>query len=162
MQPSTIVFALVGLVGFAVAVLSLIFASNSNSRSRLLQMTWEASKPAKLAAEVADLAEALEAAKRAHRAELGKVWQKFAKLQTEEEVDDLERVGRLGYGDGNPDQRSLQLATCDNWLTAQVEGPRSKAAGCECAYCLRQRAVRATEKARILAERSRAKANGSE
>jgi len=52
--------------------------------------------------------------------------------------------------------------TCDNWLTAQLQGPRSEAAKCECNFCTGRRAARAAEKSRILAERNRAKANGSE
>lgn len=54
-------------------------------------------------------------------------------------------------------------AACDNWQAAQLEGPRSKAAECQCAYCLAQRAARAAEKARILAERRPSKpVNGGE
>lgn len=52
---------------------------------------------------------------------------------------------------------------CDNWLAAQTEGPHSKAARCECLYCMTQRRIRATEKAAILAARAATKpVNGGE
>lgn len=149
MSMPTIVFALVALAAFVGVVLSLMYAVKAYSLSERLRMSWETSRPAKLAAEVADLSAVVDANKRATRAELGKIWQKFANLEparpppvTEFEVD--------------------LTGTCENWLAAQLEGPRSKAAACECAYCLRARAERAAEKSRILAERNRAKANGSE
>jgi len=152
MSQAITLFALVSFAGFVVGVLSLIFSVNSNSRSRRLQMIWETSKPAKLALEVADLHGALEAVKRSHRSELGRVWQKFDGItNTATPYQPIEIAA--GFGEG---------PTCDNWLAAQLEGPRSKAAGCQCTYCLTQRASRAAEKARILAERNRAKANGSE
>lgn len=63
-------------------------------------------------------------------------------------------------------QQSLQLPDtkpCDNWLAAQTEGPHSKAARCECLYCMTQRRIRATEKAAILAARAATKpVNGGE
>ena len=152
MNQAITLFALVGFAGFVVGVLSLMFAVNSNSRSRRLAMIWETSKPAKLALEVADLHAALEAVKRVHRSELGRVWQKFSSFDVpapEPEVVDV--YPDVGGG-----------KTCDNWCLAQLEGPRSPAAECQCTYCLTQRASRAREKARILAERNRAKANGSE
>jgi hypothetical protein len=159
MSSITIGFALVGLAGFAVGVLSLIFAVNANSLSRRLQMTWEMSKPAKLAAEVADLAAALEAAKKSHRSELGRVWQKFDGFELARPPPHA-----LDFTREDWEMRGVKLeqTACENWTAAQLEGPRSKAATCECAYCLRQRAARAAEKAAILAERNRAKANGSE
>jgi hypothetical protein len=99
---------------------------------------------------VADLSAVVDANKRATRAELGKIWQKFANLEP-----------------GRPPpvtqiEPELTSPVCDNWLAAQLEGPRSKSAACMCAYCLAARAARAAEKAAILAERNRAKANGSE
>lgn len=47
----------------------------------------------------------------------------------------------------------LLTPACENWAAAQLEGPKSKAAACECGYCLAQRAARAREKAAILAAR---------
>ena len=152
MSNTTIVFALVGLVGFAVGVLSLMYAVNANSRSRRLEMTWETSKPAKLAAEVVDLAAALDASKRATRAEFGKVWQKFAGFEP----------ARPPPVETYEPTLAPDLEVCEHWAEAQLHGPRSEAARCMCGYCLRMRSMRAAEKARILAERSRAKANGSE
>lgn len=155
MSSTTIVFALVVLAFSAVAVLSLMFAVSSNLRSKQLQMAWQMSKPAKLALELADLAAVVDANKRATRAEFGKVWQKFAK-PVEVDADSLADFMAVGT-------RALSNEpVCDNWAEAQLQGPLSNAASCACAYCLRQRASRAVEKARILAERNRAKANGSE
>lgn len=55
---------------------------------------------------------------------------------------------------------------CENWLQAQVDGPRSVAASCECDFCVRQREQRAREKAAILALHAkgapRPRSNGSE
>ncbi len=150
MSMPTIVFALVALAAFVGVVLSLMYAVKAYSLSERLRMSWETSRPAKLAAEVADLSAVVDANKRATRAELGKIWQKFANLEP-----------------GRPPpvtqiEPELTSPVCDNWLAAQLEGPRSKSAACMCAYCLAARAARAAEKAAILAERNRAKANGSE
>lgn len=152
MSLDTIVFVLAAIAVLGGVGLSLMFAANANSRSHRLQMTWEMSKPAKLALEVADLAAALDANKRATRSELGKLWQKFAKIEFfETEVDE-------------PVFRGTPPPICENWLTAQNPNlPGWKQArDCDCAYCLTQREARRTEKAAILVERSRAKANGSE
>jgi len=56
------------------------------------------------------------------------------------------------------------LPACDNWLAAQLEGPRSRAAACDCRYCLEQRHHRAQQKAAILAARAAPSrpVNGSE
>lgn len=53
---------------------------------------------------------------------------------------------------------------CENFVIAQDPAdPRwRQARACECAYCATQRHARGVEKAAILAERARAKANGSE
>ena len=152
MSNTTIVFALVVLAFSAVAVLSLMFAVSSNLRSKQLQMAWQLSKPAKLALEVADLAAVVDANKRATRAEFGKLWQKFAGPPQTVEFD-LDPVL----------ETSAQAAAgCENWNLAKLEGPRSKAAQCQCELCVTARITRASEKQRILAERNRARANGGE
>lgn len=160
MNNITIVFALVALAGFVVGVLSLMFASNSNSRSRRLEMTWELSRPAKLAAEVADLAAALDAFKRANRAELGKIWQKFHKLEFAEPAGDAEQaIANLEA------QIEHTGAVCENFIIAQNPANPGwrDARTCECTYCLAARAARAAEKATILAkQRKPARSNGSE
>lgn len=74
------------------------------------------------------------------------------KAKVEEDMpleDDLER---LGYGDGNVDQRSFALAgsICDNWSIAQRDGPRSDAASCECSYCVGRRAERRALRAALV------------
>jgi hypothetical protein len=46
-----------------------------------------------------------------------------------------------------PDGRSRDI--CENWATAQREGPSSRAAGCECAYCNARRADRAARRAKL-------------
>jgi hypothetical protein len=152
MSMPTIVFALVALAAFVGVVLSLMYAVKAYSLSERLRMSWETSRPAKLAAEVADLSAVVDANKRATRAELGKIWQKFANLEPARPPPVTEIAPSF----------DPHAQTCDNWLAAQLEGPRSKAAACMCAYCLSARAARAAEKAAILAERNRAKANGSE
>ena len=54
-------------------------------------------------------------------------------------------------------------AVCENYAAAQLEGPSSKAAKCECLYCMTRRNARAAEKAAILAARAATKpVNGGE
>lgn len=45
---------------------------------------------------------------------------------------------------------AVQVVTCENFLAAQIEGPMSKAARCDCAYCNWQRAERARTRATLL------------
>ena len=40
----------------------------------------------------------------------------------------------------------VELEPCYNWQVAQIEGPRSDAAQCECGYCTHQRNLRAQTK----------------
>jgi len=40
---------------------------------------------------------------------------------------------------------------CDNWRIAQIEGPRSEAAKCECSFCTQARAQRAAFRAQARA-----------
>lgn len=39
---------------------------------------------------------------------------------------------------------------CDNWKLAQVEGPQSRAAKCECQYCVAARAARSAARAALV------------
>ena len=39
---------------------------------------------------------------------------------------------------------------CENWLAAQNEGPASRAAKCECAYCVSQHAARAALRSQLV------------
>lgn len=160
MSVSTIGFALVVIAAFVGVWLSLMFAVNSNSRSRRLEITWEMSRPAKLAAEVADLAAVVDANKRATRAELGKIWQKFAKLEFVEPAGDAEQsIANLQA------QVEHTSAVCENYIVAQNPANPGwrDARTCECNYCLTARAARAAEKASILAkQRKSARSNGSE
>lgn len=50
-----------------------------------------------------------------------------------------------------PDDRWGSLVECQNWLTAQRDGPSSPAAGCECEYCNSRRADRAARRAKLRA-----------
>lgn len=63
-------------------------------------------------------------------------------------------------------KRVEAVPACENWLQAQIDGPRSTAASCECDYCTEQREQRAREKAAILALHAkgapRPRSNGSE
>ena len=51
-------------------------------------------------------------------------------------------------------ERSLPSAACENWTFAQTEGPASKAAHCECAYCTAKRAERDELRARLVPKRT--------
>jgi Tfp pilus assembly major pilin PilA len=55
----------------------------------------------------------------------------------------------------NSKPQTIEIATfeppCENWLAAQTEGPTSRAANCDCAYCERQRAARADLRAKLRA-----------
>lgn len=44
----------------------------------------------------------------------------------------------------------LSYDACENWRTAQLEGPTSRAATCECAYCTSMRDARAAVKRAML------------
>jgi outer membrane murein-binding lipoprotein Lpp len=47
--------------------------------------------------------------------------------------------------------KAVSLETpCDNWLAAKNEGPSSKAAKCECAYCDAQRRARTAFRAQAV------------
>lgn len=76
------------------------------------------------------------------------------------------KVARERRDDARPDNfpptLPLQVPTdiCDNWADAQVHGPMSPAARCDCAYCTAMRAARRTEKAAILATRQKPVAKG--
>lgn len=48
-----------------------------------------------------------------------------------------------------PDGRSRDV--CENWAIAQREGPNSRAASCECAYCNARREDRAQRRAKLRA-----------
>jgi len=74
MNVFTFAFALVAVVAFAVAALSLTYAVKCISRCRAIQASWENSKPAKLAVEVGALSDALEQSRRQSRAEFGGIW----------------------------------------------------------------------------------------
>ncbi len=47
---------------------------------------------------------------------------------------------------------------CDNWLQAKIDGPRSRAANCECGYCEAARAQRAQFRAQALPRRATVRA----
>jgi len=51
-------------------------------------------------------------------------------------------------------------AVCENYLTAQSQGPRSEAAACECDYCVGKREERSRLRAAILPRPQSAKRNG--
>lgn len=60
-----------------------------------------------------------------------------------------------GKRDEQPELQPLDPTTfrnlpeCENWRTAQRDGPSSPAAGCECAYCNERRADRAARRAKL-------------
>lgn len=70
------------------------------------------------------------------------------------------RVYADEYWRGKPDRQPELEPTnpagdsydiCENWQTAQRDGPSSPAAGCECAYCNAKRADRAARRAKLRA-----------
>lgn len=66
----------------------------------------------------------------------------------------LQRRGVFGHEPGN--------GGCDNWALAQLEGPQSKAARCECDYCEQMRRARATVKAALVPRGAQAVAKFAE
>jgi hypothetical protein len=66
----------------------------------------------------------------------------------------LARVRGKVYAEPKPVlmQESMTFASdvCENWHIAQVDGPGSDAARCECDYCLGRRAIRESERARLV------------
>lgn len=62
--------------------------------------------------------------------------------------------------------RHENLLQCENWRTAQVEGPKSPAAACDCVYCETMRQARSAFRAAVVpktaqAQSKLAKVNGS-
>lgn len=55
-------------------------------------------------------------------------------------------------------QRVDTAAPCENWTTAQREGPSSKAATCECLFCMTQRADRARARRELVPKGAQATA----
>jgi len=95
-----------------------------------------------MAGRVVSLEGAVESLAAQHRKLSGKFYALASEYREEHEADDEQE--RLGYGDGNVDQRSFALTAsiCDNWSVAQITGPNSDAASCECSYCVGRRAER--------------------
>jgi hypothetical protein len=59
-------------------------------------------------------------------------------------------VGRLDYSRrGQPPEASAVGAGCENFALAQLEGPTSAAASCECDYCVSMREARSRVKAAL-------------
>lgn len=87
----------------------------------------EKQSPTELATKVAALDEGVARLARTHQRFAGRVSQ------------------QLGTGmTNNPEMTNKHAPLfCENYLKAQVEGPRSPAAACECDYCNEQRAARA-------------------
>lgn len=48
-----------------------------------------------------------------------------------------------------PEPANIAGAPCENWASAQREGPQSEAASCECTFCQASRAARARVKAAL-------------
>lgn len=61
----------------------------------------------------------------------------------------------LALTNNAPDNKQL-LPACENWVTAQRDGPRSTAARCECAYCTERRAERDAFRTRVVPKTARA------
>lgn len=119
---------------------------------------------AKLKAE-RDRVTVLERDTEALRRELRKLSGKFYASQRDAENDlDAQRYyERTGIPASVLPGNAPTTAVCENYAAAQLEGPSSKAAKCECLYCMTRRNARAAEKAAILAARAATKpVNGGE
>ena len=55
-----------------------------------------------------------------------------------------------------------QGIVCENWSTAQRDGPRSDAAKCECDYCTAKRAEREATRARLVPKSPKERADAIE
>lgn len=79
------------------------------------------------------------------RRELRKLSGKFYAEQrkAEEALDDDDSLDELAEYQGTVANLEDRFPVCENWQLAKQEGPRSKAAQCQCVYCLAQRAERA-------------------
>jgi hypothetical protein len=59
-------------------------------------------------------------------------------------------------------ENEIEGEPCANWLKAKVDGPRSRAANCECGYCVMAREIREEFRAKAVPKRARVAAtNGS-
>lgn len=75
---------------------------------------------------------------------------KHQKLAGRVYADEFWRGKRLNQPDlalDGVDAAADAALTCENWKRAQLEGPMSPAAKCECAYCENRREVRAQRRA---------------
>jgi len=76
------------------------------------------------------------------RRELRKLSGKFYAAQRAEEDD-------AGSWDA-PLAHAIPASICDNWSVAQIAGPNSDAASCECSYCVGRRAERRALRAALV------------
>lgn len=60
-------------------------------------------------------------------------------------VPDSDSHGQVGVRGGAPNG-----SVCENWALAQLDGPQSKAARCDCEYCDSMRRARAAVKAALV------------
>jgi len=70
--------------------------------------------------------------------------------EREEDRDDREEEYGLGVEAAQFAASPTAWTPCENFKLAQVEGPQSKAASCECLYCSRQRRARGALRAALI------------
>lgn len=74
---------------------------------------------------------------------------KHQKLAGRVYADEYWRGKREDQPELQPAAPAIAGTTCENWTTAQRDGPQSPAAKCECAYCESRRAARAAARATL-------------
>ena len=95
---------------------------------------------------------------------------RIAALEAELDVcqRQLQKLRGKLYGDKQNTDEKLQTEiarpftsgiVCENWSTAQRDGPRSPAAQCECDYCTAKRAERELTRARLIPKTAKERAD---
>lgn len=122
-----------------IAVLCALAAQRTLSR-----MDRELKRTASLRARVLALEGCAETITAQHRKLAGKYYQEMADVQAR--LDELPDDGEPMFGrdDGTVGPRAAEWPSvvCANWAEAQIEGPLSTFAQCECGYCSAMRAER--------------------
>jgi len=86
------------------------------------------------------------------RRELRKLSGKFyaAQREAQDDAEDLDTYANDLTATHNLIAHANRASICDNWSVAQIAGPNSDAASCECSYCVGRRAERRALRAALV------------
>lgn len=134
-RPQLVNWLLTGLsTGLLVCAVGVYFAARGLLHDALYEVRRFRGSAARLTAAEGDLA----ALSLSHRKLSGKLYGYIGSARAEEAGNQT----RPERSDAPVDPSGASRDVCENWHAAQLEGPRSRAAKCECAYCEAMRAYR--------------------